>query len=514
MRLEHDEITATTSDSTGAAVPPAVTPPATRKTSFAGNLAWRAVANWSSQLFSWASLLVLVRVLAPSDFGIVAMCAVLYAHLRFVSEFGIPTTVVTLRTLTDDDLAQLNAVGLMLGLTGFVLACALAWPAAIFFKTPKLVPVVIVMCLALIPQGARSVPEGLLNKDMRFKMLSLLDAFRDLTSAIVTVVLALLGFGYWALVFGNLSATLVRSTAILFYRPFRYARPNLQRVRKSIVFSWHVFASTLSWSTYNSLDNITAGRVLGQAALGLYGMAWTIANTPLEKVVSLVTTIVPSYLASVQKEPAALRRYLSTLTEALGLITFPATIGLALVAREAVPLIFGRKWDGAIVPLEVLCVYTAFRSVVALLPKMLTAVGNARYVMRVETSALVVMGTSFYIGSHWGINGIAYAWVFAYPLVAFPLYRKVFRTIEMPVAEYLRAVRPGLDGCIAMALAVLSSKRFLPVSQPLWLRLSLEILLGALVYTATVFALHKERVQNFLKHARRIRQPKTVAAAT
>jgi PST family polysaccharide transporter len=513
MHLENEEITATTSERAGA-TGPAVAVPAARKTSFAGNLAWRAVANWSSQLFSWASLLVLVRVLAPSDFGIVAMCAVLYAHLRFVSEFGIPTTVVTLRTLTDDDLAQLNAVGLLLGLTGFVLAGALAWPAALFFKTPKLVPVVIVMCLALIPQGARSVPEGLLNKDMRFKLLSLLDAFRDLTSAIVTVVLALLGFGYWALVLGNLSATLVRSTAILFCRPFRYARPNLRRVRQSIVFSWHVFVSTLSWSTYNSLDNITAGRVLGQAALGLYGMAWTVANTPLEKVVSLVTTIVPSYLASVQKEPPALRRYLSTLTEALALITFPTTIGLALVAREAVPLILGRKWDAAIVPLEVLCVYTAFRSVVALLPKMLTAVGNARYVMRVETSALVLMGTSFYIGSHWGINGIAYAWVAAYPLVALPMYRKVFRTIEMPVGDYLRAVRPGLDGSIAMVVAVLLFKRVLPVSEPLWLRLALEIVVGALVYSATVFALHGERVRSFLEHARRIRQPKTVAAAT
>jgi len=493
------------------------TPPAPRaghKTSFAGNLAWRALANWSSQLFSWASLLVLVRVLAPSDFGIVAMCAVLYAHLRFVSEFGIPITVVTLRTLTDDDLAQLNAVGVLLGLTAFALACALAWPVAIFFKTPKLVPVVIVMCAGLVMQGSRSVPEGLLIKDMRFKLLSLLDACRDLTSAIVTVVLALLGFGYWALVLGNLTATVVRSTAILLYRPFRYARPNFQRVRKSLVFSWHVFMAILSWSTYSTLDNIIAGRVLGQAALGLYGMAWTVANTPLEKVVSLVTTIVPSYLASVQKEPAALRRYLSTLTEAIALITFPATIGMALVTREAVPLILGKKWNGAIVPLEVLCVYAAFRSVVALLPKMLTAVGNARFVMRLETSALVLMGTSFYIGSHWGINGIAFAWVFVYPVVAVPLYWKVFRTIEMPVAVYLRAVRPGLDGSIVMVIVVLLLKRFLPTTEPMWLRLALEVAAGALVYIGTVFALHGERARNFITLARRMRQSKKAAVAT
>jgi PST family polysaccharide transporter len=349
----------------------------------------------------------------------------------------------------------------------------------------------------------RSVPEGLLVKDKNFKLLSLVEAGRDLTSAIVTVVLALLGFGYWALVLGNLAAALLRSTVIQIARPFRYARPKLDEMRKPVTFSWHVFVSILAWSAYSSLDNITAGRVLGQTALGLYGMAWTIANTPLEKVVSLVTAIVPTYLASVQKDAAALRKYLLTLTEALALITFPTTIGLALVAGEAVPLFFGRKWVDAILPLEVLCVYAAVRSVVALLPKLLTAVGYARFVMWVEASALVLMGMAFYIGSHWGIGGIAFAWVFAYPLVAIPLYIKTFRSIQMPVSEYIRALRPGLDGSIAMAPVVGLLKVMMPSTEPLWLRLIVEIGLGASVFIAVIFTLHRARAMHFWNLARR-----------
>src|SRR5205823_12283189 len=135
---------------------------------------------------------------------------------------------------------------------------------------------------------------------------------------------------------------------------------------------------------YSTLDDVAAGRVLGQTAVGLYGMAWTLANVPLEKVVSLVTQIIPSYLATVQKDAAALRRYLTNLSEALALITFPLTIGLALVASDVVPLVLGKKWVGMIAPLRVLCFYTAFRSLVALLPKILTAIGNARFTMRIE----------------------------------------------------------------------------------------------------------------------------------
>ena len=138
---------------------------------------------------------------------------------------------------------------------------------------------------------------------------------------------------------------------------------------------------------------------------GAYALAWNLANVPLEKVTSLVTTIIPSYFAAVQTEPAELRRYLRTLTEALAVATFPATIGLALIARELVPLAMGQKWEAVIAPLEVLSVYVAFRSVVALLPKVLTAVGNARFVMWNDLVALVILPTAFYIGSHWGIRG-------------------------------------------------------------------------------------------------------------
>ena len=107
-------------------------------------------------------------------------------------------------------------------------------------------------------------------------------------------------------------------------------------------------------------------------------------HMPLEKIVSLVTTLVPAYLSRVQTDMTAVRNYLRSLTEAIALAMFPTTIGLALIARQAVPLIMGPKWNGMIAPLEVLSAYATFRALVALLPKVLTAVGNAGFVMRVE----------------------------------------------------------------------------------------------------------------------------------
>ena len=478
-----------------------------KPTSLASNLAWRAAANWSSQVVSWAALLIVVRLLSPSDFGLVGMSVVLFWYLKFLGEFGIMATVIRNRDLSEEALAQLNTMGVVFGTGAFLLACLLAYPAARFFKTPGVIPVAVVVCIGLIPFGARAVPEGLMNRELRFKSLTLFDALRDITSAVFTVLLAWLGFRYWALVLGNLLSDLIRCTIILSVRPHRYAWPRRATLREPLTFGRRVLVSGFAWSTYNSLDNVTAGRVLGQAALGLYAMAWNLANMPLEKIVSLVTTLIPAYLSRVQKDLPALRHYVRSLTEAIALTTFPATIGFALVASEAVPLIMGKKWIGMIAPLQVLCVYAAVRSIVAILPKVLTACGNPRFVMRVEVMGLVVMPLSFWIGSHWGLRGIAFGWVFGYPIIALAEFWKTMKTIQMGVADYFKALRPALDGSIAMSLAVGALIRILPSFSP-WIRLIIEISGGAAAYIATVMLLHHERAKHFLSIAMRSRKPK------
>jgi PST family polysaccharide transporter len=242
-------------------------------------------------------------------------------------------------------------------------------------------------------------------------------------------------------------------------------------------------------------------------------MAWTLANVPIEKLTSLVTNVLPTYLAAAQKDPPALRRYVRSLTETLAVATFPATIGLGLVARELMPLALGHKWDGVIVPLEILSSYAAFRSIVALLPKVLTAVGNARFVMWNDLAALIILPLAFYIGAHWGTAGIAWGWVAAYPLVAFPLYWKTFKTIQMNPGEYFRSLRPALDSTLAMALGVGILKWQLSEHTPVLLRLMLEIGTGALVYVSTAWLLHRQRMLGFLEMAKTLvrRKPAEIA---
>ena len=117
-----------------------------------------------------------------------------------------------------------------------------------------------------------------------------------------------------------------------------------------------------------------------------------------------------SYFSASQNDAVALRRYLRVVTEGLSLITFPATIGIALVAHDFVYLVVGAKWQSAVVPLEILGFYASFRCIVTLLPSILNVTGESRVNMQYSLFALILMPTAFYFGSRWGPEGIAYGY--------------------------------------------------------------------------------------------------------
>src|SRR5262249_49635325 len=155
-------------------------------------------------------------------------------------------------------------------------------------------------------------------------------------------------------------------------------------------------------------------------------------SIPVDRVSGMVTRVTPAFFAHVQDDKPALRRYLLNLTEALAVVTLPACIGLALVAPELVIVALGDAWTGAIVPLQLLAIYSAFRSIIPPAPQILIAAGHSRQSMYFSLFSLLVLPPAFYIGARWGAPGVAMVWILVYPALAVGLFlRYSFRLIEM-----------------------------------------------------------------------------------
>ena len=473
--------------STGAAT----TASARRSSRMVHAIGWTGASLWATQLITWTCTIILARLLSVADYGLVGMANVFLGLIAIISEFGLGTAVIFMPDITDDHLAQLNAVSVLSGMALFATACAAAYPVGIFFRAPHLPAVIATMSLAFIVSAFKIVPGALLQREFRFKLLAKIQAAQAVGYAISTVVAALLGAGYWSFVVGGLFGPVVSTGLVLLNRRSGFAVPRFSQLRESLTLSWHVLGTRISWYCYSNADFLVAGGVLGQAALGAYTIAWTMATLPVQKVTNVAMRVLPSYFSKAQKDNPATRDYVLTITEALLLVTLPACLGLSLLADELVPAVLGPKWVHAIMPLRILAVYASVRSITNILPIVLNYRNAARFVMWTNIAAAVYFPAAFYIGSHWGTTGIAAMWPLLYPLVAVPLYWRTFKEIQMPIRRYLACLWPALSASTVMTVSLLVVRAVLPAaSTARHSRVIVEVLTGAVIYCVTVLLLH------------------------
>ena len=355
-------------------------------------------------------------------------------------------------------------------------------------------------------RGWRSVPGALLEKELRFKFLAFLDGGQAILTTIVTVAIAWWGAGYWALVLGGLVGNAGGTAVLLICRSVRPAWPSVESLREAVQLSSHVLVNRLSWHIASSSDVFVGGRMLGQGIIGAYSFSSTIASMPMEKVTSLVSRVMPAFYSSVQSDPAAVRRYLLLLTEAVSLITFPVALGMALEADDFVRLVFGEKWVNAIAPLQILAAWAAVRSVIGLVAPVTYVTGGSRIAMLNGLLCVALFPIGFFVGSHWGAVGLAWVWVFVQPVAFIQLYKHVLRVTGLSFLEYLQPLRPALSGVVVMVIGIMGFRYSLSSEWPMAFRLTAESLIGASFYGASMFAFHRDRLRQLFVMIKKSRQ--------
>ncbi|HSA55943.1 MAG TPA: lipopolysaccharide biosynthesis protein [Gemmatimonadaceae bacterium] len=466
-------------------------------------VAWMGVTKWATQLISWAATLIVVGLLTPADFGVLGMATVLMGVMTVLSEFGIDAAVVTMRDMPARVLHQLNTLSVFFGFACALLAAAAAPLMAWFFRTPELNWVVIAMSATFVVSGFRVVPQALLQKHLRFRGLAMAEAGQALLASAVTVLLAWMGFRYWSLVIGGVLGSVAVTALILLQSRCAFAWPRRHESAAALRFSRHTIIARLAWYGYDNADFFIAGRVLGRDALGAYTVAWQLATAVIQRISSLIGRVTPAVLSAAQRDPAALRRYLFAVTETISLFTVPATVGLALVAPALVQLALGEKWASAILPLQLLSLYAAVRSVTPFLSQVLAVTGDMHRLMRINLWGLLLLPPVFLYASRWGVGGIAAAWIVAHPLIiAVPAGAIVFKRLGVRTRDYLAVLVPAASAVAIMGLGVLGVRLLLPASTGPLLGLIVEVLAGAAFYVGALLLLHRARIQRIWRFAR------------
>lgn len=469
------------------------------------SVAWVGAVKWSAQIISWASTILVARILVPSDYGLLTMAATFMGVVAMLSEFGVGSAIVTLRELSDDTLGQLSSFAVILGLSGTALTALLAYPLGLFFRAPELPWVLVAVGTTFAMNGLQVVPLALYRRDLNFRAIALIDLTRLLLTPVITLTGAVLGLRYWALALGTVVGTLITTLITIYRRPQAFARPTRAGLAPVMHFSRHILIGRFAWIVYQDGDFAVAGRRLGTAAAGVYGLAWTLASSPIEKITALLQEVTPSLFSKVQDDRPALKRYFLNLSEILCIATFPASVGLALVSADLVEVVLGPKWYDAGAPLALLALYAGARSVTSLFGAVFVATRETRFSMWSSVALAVILIAGFVAGSFWGPAGIAAAWLIIHPSFSVFSFTRIRKVLSCTGVEYLKALRLGLDGAAAMAAGVLLFQEYVSSTWSAPIRLPVEIALGAAIFGTTTFLLHRERLRTIFVWLKRVR---------
>lgn len=467
--------------------------------SLVSGIAWTAATRFSLQAVSWAALVILAKLLSPGDFGLLGMTTLFLGLAAMVSECGIDGAIILATSLSLLKIRRMHTLSVLLGVCGTFAGLLAARWLADFFHSPKLVQILPVMALGLAVSGFRVVPQALLLKEMRFRALSGIEVGQGLTQSMTALLLAWLGWGYWALVVSGLLGNVVASSALLLLRPCGFAWPTPRHIASEFTFSRRLLASRLAWYFYSNSDFIVAGRFLGTSALGVYTIAWNIANVPVDKLSALLTRVTPAIFARVQSEHEEMRRYLLLLTQGLSMITVPIGLGMALVSQSLVPAVFDARWRDAATPLCLLALYSVPRCLAVLLPPCLNALGDVRFVMWQSIGYVVLFPPIFVYASKWGGAGIAAGWLCVYPVAVLPMFLRCTRRLKISPSEYSGAMRPAVVGGAAMTAAVLAVQYLTGGLHSPILKLAIEVPTGAAVYSAILWLFFRRQLMKFLR---------------
>lgn len=367
---------------------------------------------WGSGAIAALKVLVLVlltRLLTPADFGLVSAGLVVVGVSLNFSQLGLGPAVVQRSALEPRHLSTAFVASTSFG----ILMAALVWEAAPliarFFRMEHLVPVVRALGLLFPIAGIATVPESLLQRELRFRLLANRNVLTyGVGYGVVGVVLALLGWGVWALVAAQLTQAVLRTIVLLWVAPpFLRARPTWSSFLELMEYGVGQSAARLGMIAANQADNLVVGRWLGAVPLGEYTRAFQLVSVPATLLGDVIDKVLFPTMARVQDDVRRLATAYLEGTALLALITLPVGVVAAVVAPDLVAVAFGARWSAVVAPFQLLALGMTFRTSHRISDSLSRATGRVyRRAWRQGLYAgLVFLGAL--IGQSRGLTGVA-----------------------------------------------------------------------------------------------------------
>jgi O-antigen/teichoic acid export membrane protein len=371
--------------------------------------AWMVAFRMFDRSIGLVSTSVLARLLAPNDFGLVAMAMSVIAIIELLTAFGFGVALIQMQEPRSEHYDTAWTLSFLLAVLGGVVTALAAVPAANFYGDPRLGPVMWAIGASWCISSLENIGTVLFRRELNFGAEFRFLAAKRMVGFVVTLASALTIGTYWTLVIGTASARIagvVLSYVMHDYRP----RFSLACARELFGFSgWLLFNNllTVAWSR---LPHFYVGRVFGAKELGNYSVGAEVAQLAQTELIAPINrAMFPGY-ARLVSDPPLFRRTCLDATAAILLIALPVSVGIAMLAGPFVRLLLGAQWGEAVAIIQVLAVAGTATALTSNSMSIYLALGRPHLVTVVVLARLVVFLAALALtGTAYGLAGVAYA---------------------------------------------------------------------------------------------------------
>ncbi|HET7267496.1 MAG TPA: lipopolysaccharide biosynthesis protein [Oleiagrimonas sp.] len=420
------------------------------------SLKWLAGLRFSGQLVAWAVTLVVIRILDPSDYGLMAIAQVMIGFAALFREMGLYSAMVQVRELQARQVEQAFGLLLVGNCVIYVILFVSAPWFATFFGYAPLTNIVRVLGIEFPLAAFGVVQDAMLSRGMKFKRKSFVNLAVTFGNAFTTLGFALSGAGVWALVYGHLAGSVIRSVGLVVAaRHWCWPRFSHKGMAGMLRFGSFMTANRVLWYVYSRADVFIIGKILGTHALGFYSIAMQLASMPMQKVGGLLNQVGLVAYSSVQTDLSVVRSHFLKVVRTLSFVSFPVFWGMSSVSPELVNVVLGQRWAAAIIPLQLLGLVMPLRMVAHGNSEALPAIGKPHLGTAYQLMAVLLMPPAFFIGAWYGgIVGAALAWIIAYPILMLVQLRITLRPLGLAYRDYFASMAGPATGAAIMYLVV------------------------------------------------------------
>ncbi len=418
-------------------------------------IGWSGLSQILQVLLQFIITAILARLLAPNDFGLLAMVLVFTNVVNIISDFGLSTALIQRTELTEEHLSSIFWLNIFIGI---FLALILSFSSPLiagFFNEDQLVPITIAIAASIFISFFDSVQTAVLTREMNFKVLNMIKIVSILGGGIIGVTMAFAGYGVWSLVWKTIGFCCIKvilSWTLCRWRP--RALLKWLRVKELLKFGLNLTGFSIVNYISRNLDNLLIGRFLGSVSLGYYNLAYRLLTFPLRNISNVFGLVMFPSLSAIQDDKKKVcHAYLKTVRY-IAVITFPVMTSLCIIAPQFVRVIYGPQWERSILLLQILAILGLVQSIVTLNGVIYRSQGRTDIQFRVGTIFAVLISISFVIGLRWDIEGVTIAYSATSILLTYPLLLIPFKLINLKFSDFLAQLKTVVFATIGMACLV------------------------------------------------------------